>query len=127
MSIARKIAMIVSAAAILIFSALGGLNGIDGITSDGTLLQRSVSVASVLYAVLGFAAGAGVLFRRRWSYPLAIFWAIVITYTGTVASVAWAEQGQPILASLAGAFLICVVISGLVVWFVHIATRRADT
>ena len=119
--------MIVSAAAMLVLSVLGGWNGIDGITSEGTLLQRSVSVASVLYAILGIAASLGVLMRRRWSFPLAILWSIVVTYTGTVASVAWAEQGQPILAPLAGAFLLCVVICGLVVWCVHIATRRTTT
>ena len=124
---ARYIALIVAAGAMLILSALGGLNGIDGLDDDGTILQRSVSIASVLYAALGFAAGAGVLFRRRWSYALAILWAIAVTYTGTVASVAWAEQGQSILAPLAGAFLICVVVCGLVVWAVHIATRRTES
>lgn len=124
---ARYIALIVAAGAMLILSALGGLNGIDGLDDDGTLLQRSVSIASVLYAAFGLAAGAGVLFRRRWSYPLAIVWAILVTYTGSVASVAWAEKGQPIFAPVVGAFLLCFVICGFVVWCVHIATRPTVT
>jgi hypothetical protein len=123
MSLARKIAMILSAGAILVVSVLGGMNGIDGITDDGTLLQRSVSVASVLYAALGIATGVGIILRRRWSFPLAIVWSIVVTYTGTAASVAWAEKGQPILAPLAGAFLLCVVVCALIVWCVHIVTH----
>lgn len=108
--------------AVLVISALGGMNGIDGISDDGTILQRSVPIGSLIYAVFGVAAGVGVLLRRRWSYPLTILWAIAITYTGTVASFAWADGDQPILAAAAGAFLLCVVICGLVVWGVGIAT-----
>jgi len=123
MGIGRKIVMILSAAAVLVVSALGGLNAIGDLGDDGTPLQRSVAIASVIYAALGFAAGLGVLMRRRGSLKLAILWALVVTYTGTVASVAWAERGQPIVASLVGAFLICVLICGLVVWGVSIASR----
>lgn len=119
----RNIAIIGSVVAILVMSALGGLNGLDGLSADGTLLQRSVPVASVIYAVLGLAAGLGVLLRHRWSFFVAILWGVVVTYTGTVASVAWAEGDQPVFASAAMAFALCVVICGLVIWGVHIATR----
>jgi hypothetical protein len=123
MSTWRRVALILSAGILLIFSALGGLNGIGELKNGGTPLQRSVPIASILYGALGLAAGAGVLFRRRWSFTVAILWALAITYTGTVASVAWAEPEQPIVASLVGAFLLCAVISGLIVWGVHAATR----
>ena len=122
--IKRKIAMFLSAAVLIAISVLGGMNGWDELPSEGTPLQRSVAIASLIYAVLGIFAGIGVLLRKSWSFPVAILWAVVTTYTGTVASVAWAERGQPIKASLITAFLGCNVICGLVAWGVYIATRR---
>ena len=121
--IKRNIIMALSVVFILVMSALGGLNGIDGLTDDGTLLQRSVPIASVIYAVCGLLAGVGVLLKRAWSFPMAILWALATTYTGSVASIAWAERGQPILMSFVMALLLCVVICGLVVWGVRIVVR----
>ena len=115
--------MALSVVLILVISALGGLNGIDGLTDDGTLLQRSVPIASVIYAACGFLAAVGVLLRRPWSLHMAILWALATTYTGSVASIAWAERGQPILMSFVMALLLCVVICGLIVWGVRIAVR----
>ena len=118
--------MLLSAAIVTVISVLGGMNGIDGLPDEGTFFQKSVAVASIIYALLGIGAGVGVLLRKRWSLTLAILWGVVVTYTGTVASVAWAERGQPIMASLVLALLICVVVCGLVIWGVHIATDYAD-
>jgi hypothetical protein len=116
--------MFLSAAALIAISVLGGINGWDELPSDGTPLQRSVAIGSLIYAFLGIVAGVGVLLRKSWSFPMAILWAIATTYTGTVASVAWAERGQPIKASLIIAFIGCVVICGLVAWGAYVATRR---
>jgi hypothetical protein len=109
---------------ILVISALGGLNGLDGLSNDGTVLQRSVPIASVFYGVCGIMAAVGVLMKRAWSFPLAILWAVATTYTGSVASIAWAEQGQPVLMSFVTALFGCIVICGLVVWGVRIAIRE---
>ena len=105
-------------------SVLGGMNGIDGLDDNGTALQRSVPIASIVYAVFGIMAGVGVLLKRAWGLPVAILWALATTYTGSVASIAWAEDGQPILMSFVMALLLCIVISGLVVWGVRIALRK---
>jgi len=121
--IKRNIAMLLSAAFIIGISVLGGRDGIDGITDNGTALQRSVPIASVIYAACGIIAGVGVLLKRAWSFPLAILWAIAAAYTGSVASVAWAETGQPVLMAFAGALVGCIVICGLVLWGVRIAIR----
>ena len=122
--IKRNIAMFLSAAALIAISILGGINGWDDLASEGTPLQKSVAIGNLIYAVLGLVAGVGVLLRKSWSFPMAILWAVATTYTGTAASVAWAERGQPIKASLITAFIGCTVICGLVVWGAYIATRR---
>lgn len=124
--IKRKIAMFLSAAALIAISILGGMNGWDDLSGDGTPLQKSVAIGTLIYAFLGFVAGVGVLLRRSWAFPMAILWAIATTYTGTAASVAWAEYRQPIRDSLIIAFIGCTVICGLVVWGVRIATRRSS-
>jgi len=116
--------MFLSAAVIIAIAILGGMNGIDSIGDDGTVLQRSVGIASLIYSACGLLAGVGVLMKRAWSFPVAILWALVTTYTGSVASIAWAERGQPIFASFITALILCVVICGLVVWGVRIAVTK---
>ena len=54
---------------ILVISALGGLNGLDGLSNDGTVLQRSVPIASVFYGVCGIMAAVGVLMKRGANIP----------------------------------------------------------
>ncbi len=115
--------MFLAAAVMIAISVLGGMGGIDGLDDNGTLLQRSVPIVSIIYAACGIIAGVGVLMKRSWSYPVAILWAIATTYTGSVASIAWAENGQPILMSFVMAFLLCIVICGLAVWGVRIVVR----
>ena len=122
--IKRNIAIVLSVVFMLVMSALGGLNGIDGLDDGGTILQRSVPIASVIYAACGLLAAVGVLLKRPWSFPMAILWALATTYTGSVASIAWAERGQPILISFVSAALLCIVICGLVLWGVRIAVRE---
>lgn len=117
--IKRKIIMFLSAAFMIAISVLGGTDGLDGLTSEGTALQRSVPIASVIYAACGIMAGVGVLLKRAWSFPLALLWALAVTYTGSVASIAWAESGQPILMTFVTALVGCIVICGLVVWGVR--------
>jgi hypothetical protein len=114
---------ILAATLLLIISALGIQNGIDAWTTDDaqTVLQHSITISSLLYGLLGLAAGAGVLFRRRWGYILSIAWSVVITYTGGMASHAYGGTSPSVtaIATLASA-----AIAGFVIWLANLATRQ---
>ena len=123
LTIRRILPWILAAALLLIISVLGINNGIDELSStdEPTVLQRSVSIASLIYGLVGLAAGAGVLLRRRWGYFLSIVWGVVITYTGGMASHAYGATSAPItsIATLATA-----VIAGFIVWLANMATKE---
>lgn len=104
--------------------ALGIQNGIDdmmGGDEKKTALQQSVNIGGLIYGLLGLAAGAGVLFRRRWGYLLSIAWGVVVTYTGGMASHAYG--GTPALTT-AVATVATAVIAGAVIMLANFATRN---
>jgi hypothetical protein len=119
--------------AIVLLLATGFLGLYNGIRDRGqglTALQHSVTIAVLLYGVLGFTGAFGLLRRRRWSVGVALAWAAVVTYTGTVASFAFhdptfAEPGT--LTAVLGSFLGSGVASALVVWGAHVATKPVPT
>ena len=104
--------------------ALGIQNGIDdmmGGDEKKTALQQSVNIGGLIYGLLGLAAGAGVLFCRRWGYRLSIAWGVVVTYTGGMASHAYG--GTPALTT-ALATVATAVIAGAVIMLANFATRN---
>jgi hypothetical protein len=122
-AIRRILPWIFATAFLLIISVLGTYNGI-GELRDGdatTVLQKSVSIGSLIYGLVGIAAAAGVFLRRRWGYILSVVWGVVITYTGAMASHAYGETTAPVTAIAA---LITALIAGFVIWLGRLATRR---
>ena len=119
----RILPWIFAAALLLVISLLGVNNGVDELRSgdETTVLQRSVSFSSLIYGLIGLAAGVGVLLRRRWGYFLSIAWGIVITYTGGMASHAYGQTTAPVTA--VGA-LATALIAGIAVWLANIATKE---
>ena len=118
----RILPWIFATALLVAISALGMYGGIDELRSvdEVTPLQRSVSIGSLIYGLVGLAAGVGVLLRRRWGYTLAIVWGVVITYTGGMASHAWGETSAPVTAV---ATLMTAFVAGIVIWLANLATR----
>jgi hypothetical protein len=122
--IRRILPWIFATAFLLSISLLGTYNGI-GELRDGdatTVLQKSVSIGSLIYGLVGIAAAGGVLLRRRWGYFLSLAWGVVITYTGAMASHAYGETTAPVTAIAA---LITALIAGFVIWLAGLATRRS--
>ena len=121
--IRRILPWILGGALLLIISVLGVNGGIDELLSADakTALQRSVSISSVIYGLIGLAAGIGVLLRRRWAYVLSAVWGIVITYTGGMASHAYGETSAPVTAI---ATLATALIASFVIWLAKIATKE---
>lgn len=119
--VGRLVARIVAALLLIVIACLGGYNAISEWDEPATLLQRSVMMGSALYFAAGLIGGLGILIRRRWGIIFAVIWGVVVTYTGTTAVLAY-DPGAT-LASVAGAFLMCVVITGIVVWLAKFGTK----
>jgi hypothetical protein len=119
--VSRLVARIVAALLLIVIGCLGGYNAISEWDEPETLLQRTVMIGSAAYFAAGFAGGLGVLLGRRWGVVFALIWAAVVIYTGTTAVIAYDPAATP--ASIAGAFAMCVVITGVVVWLAKFGTK----
>ena len=122
--IGRTVARIVAALVLIGTSCLGGYNAIDEWNEPVTLLQRSVSVGSVIYAVAGLIAGFGLLLGRQWSFAVSVFWGAVVAYTGTAAVIGY-DPGAT-LSSAVAAFGICVLLGAIVAWLAKVGLRGAN-
>ena len=93
MSIRRRIAWVLSILVLALTGVIGVNNGIREWSDAVTPLQRSVTGGVFLYGVLGLAGAVGLGLRRRWSYPVAIAWGVVVTYVPGAAVMAYAPDG----------------------------------
>lgn len=122
----KMAARFLSIALLLVTGALGLYNGSTELGQGATGLQRSVTVAVILYGVLGCAGGIGLLRRRPWSVVVSVAWTIAATYAATVASFAFSDPAftQPgTTAGVAGAFVSIALIGAFVIWTARSATR----
>ncbi len=72
---------------------IGIYNGIIEWGDALTPLQKSVTGGVFLYGILGVPGAIGLALRRKWSYPVAIAWGIVVTYVPGAAVMAYAPDG----------------------------------
>lgn len=122
----KRAALFLTVALLLVTGFLGVSNGSSEIGDAQTGLQRSVSMAVMLYGFLGFIAGFGILRRETWSVAVAIGWSVAVLYAGTVASFAYSDptfSQEGTLAGVIGAFVAIVLIAAFVVWTARSATR----
>ena len=117
----RIAARVLAGILLIVTGCLGGYNAISEWNEPETLLQRSVMVGSALYFLAGLIGGVGVLLQRRWGVTFAALWGAVVTYTGTTAVLAYDTAATP--ASVLGAFVICILITALVIWLAKIGTK----
>lgn len=115
---------IIAAALLIGIGALGIQNGIDDMMGgdEKTALQQSVNIGGLIYGLLGLAAGAGVLLRRRWGYLLSIAWGVVVTYTGGMASHAYG--GTP-AQTTAIAAIATALIAAAIIWLANFGTKKS--
>lgn len=92
-TIGRKIGWLISILLLAITGVLGVQNGIADWPDATTPLQKSVTGGVFLYGVLGLASAVGLALRRRWTFPLVVAWAIVLTYVPGTAVMAYAPDG----------------------------------
>ena len=99
---AWKAAWIVSILLLLNTGVVGVYNGLSELSEAHTPLQRSVTMGVLIYGVLGLAAAAALFVRHRWSVPLSIGWAVVITYVASAAAPAYAGKDATIGGTIVG-------------------------
>ncbi len=121
---ARKAAWIVAILLLLNTGALGLYNGLSELSDAHTPLQKSVTMGVLMYGVLGLGAAGALLVRHRWSVPMSVGWAVVVTYVASAASLAYGGEEATIGGAVAGG-LGAVLIGVFVVWCARTVTRAA--
>ena len=122
----RKFAWIVSIVLLLVTGAAGLLNAANEFRNALSPLQFSVALGGLLYGILGVTAALGLMRRRAWSVRLALAWAVIVVYVGTVASFAYSDpwfQRKGTLAGVLGAFVGTALIGALVAWTARVGLR----
>jgi|SRR5687767_1164719 len=114
----RKFASVTAILLVAVTSVLGLIQIPDEFRNDqGSLLQMTVAVGAALHSVLGVVLVIAVMMRQRWAVKAAIGWAVSVTYTASVASVAFETQRDAgvILGGVA-AGVACALIGWWVTW-----------
>ena len=119
----RRIAFWLSGLLLLVIGVLGVVNAVTEWSDWETAAQHSVIVSSLLYGLTGIVAGIGVFMSKRWGFVFSLLCGLAATWAGTIASIAWAEAGQPILRTALFALVACVLMMGAISWLAHVATR----
>lgn len=122
----KMLARFLAIALLLVTGILGLYNGSTELGEALTGLQRSVTIAVLLYGMLGIAGGVGLVRRRPWSVTIVAAWAVASAYAGTIASFAYSDPtfAQPgTLAGVVGAFVSIAAVGALVIWTARSATR----
>ncbi len=122
----RNAGWIAALALLFLSGGVGLYDGVGDLREAAGALQRSVSIAVLLYGVLGLAAGTGLARRRAWAVPLCVAWAAAVVYAASIASFAFHDPtfAQDSTATGVIASAISTTLMGaLVVWAARVATR----
>jgi len=122
----RKAAWVLTFVLLFGTGALGIHNGVTEVTQGTNALQRSVSIAVMLYGVFGLAAGVGLALRRPWSLIVAAAWAVATVYAASVASFAYHDptfSQSDTTTGVVAAFGGTALIGSFVVWVARFSTR----
>jgi hypothetical protein len=122
----KKLALVVAITLLLVTGFLGIPNGIDDIGDAQSGLQRSVSVAVIIYGFLGVIGALGLMRRQPWSLWAVVGWSVATVYAASVSSFAYNDPtfSQPgTLPGVAGAFVATTLVCAFVVWTARSVTR----
>lgn len=118
----RKLGWLLAILMLLATGCIGIYNGTHEWADARTVLQQSVTGGVFLYGVVGLLAGIGLALRRRWSFPAAVVWGVIVTYVPGAAVIGYGGADTPTSAAIvasAGSALI----AAFVVWVAHYSTR----
>ena len=122
----RRIAWVLLLTILGVTGTLGLYNGVSEWGDARSGLQRSVTVAVLLYGVAGLVSTYGLVLRRRWTVWATVVWGIGATYAGTVAAVAYGGEDASSVGVVA-AGISSVLIVAATVWGVRVATREVSS
>jgi hypothetical protein len=120
----RIAAQALAALFLIATSCIGGYNAINEWDEPVTLMQRSVSIGSVIYSILGLIGGFALVLRRPWTLAVVVVWGIVITYTGASAVIAY-DTGASLTTVLA-AIGLCLAMASLIAWLAKVGSRKPE-
>ena len=118
----RKAAWIVAILLLLNTGLVGFYDGLSEFADARTPLQKSVTAGVFIYGIFGLSAAVALFVRHRWSVPLSIVWAVVVTYVATTAALAYAGQDATIGGAISGG-IGAGLIGVFVVWCARMVTR----
>lgn len=122
----KKVGWILAIALLLVSGYAGVTESFEQLGQDVTALQRSVSVAVLIYGVLGFVGAFALIRRRPWSVGVTAVWGAATLYAATIASFAFHDPSFSQSGTITGtvaAFASVATICGLVVWATRANTR----
>jgi hypothetical protein len=96
----------------------GITGGLQQIGQSATLGQRIQTATQLVFGLLGVAAVAMLVVRRRWARLMLVAWGAAISISGGMAAVVWGGQGP--LPAAAATFA-----SALIAWLTQWAVRPA--
>lgn len=122
----RKFASIVPILLVAVTSVFGLIQIPDEFRNDReSLLQMSVAVGAALHSVVGALFVIAVLMRRHWARLLAVVWTVCVTYTASVASVAFETTPDTgVFVGAAAAGISCVLLGWWLTWAAKQLTSR---
>ena len=103
------------ATAVLGAAVYFGLTGADDILNTTTLGERSVGVTATLYGIAAAVALYAYWRRVRWLLAVTLVWGVLITVTGTLATIVY--EGGAVGA------IVALIASGLIAATVYFACR----
>ncbi len=118
----RRIGSVLSLLVLLVTGALGVYHGVDDLSDVTTPFQYSVTIGVILYGLLGLAAGTLLALRHRWSVPVAVAWAVVVTFVASTAALAYAGEDATVLGAVFGG-IGSALVGAAVVWGARIGVR----
>ena len=125
MRIGRRIAWVLLFAVLGLTGTLGLYNGVSEWGDARTGLQRSVTLAVLVYGVAGLASTYGLVLRKRWSVWTTFVWGTGAAYAGTVAAVAYGGEDASSVGVVAAGFSSLLIVAATI-WGVRVATRGDD-
>ncbi len=120
MSAGAKLRVGLGVAFLLLMGYTGITGGLQQIGQSATLGQRIQTATQLVFGLLGVAAVATLVVRRRWARLMLVAWGAAISISGGMAVVVWGGQGPlPAAAATVG--------SALIAWLTLWAVRPAMT
>jgi len=118
MSAGAKLRVGLGVAFLLLMGYTGITGGLQQIGQSARLGQRIQTATQLVFGLLGVAAVAMLVVRRRWARLMLVAWGAALSISGGMAAVVWGGQGPlPAAAATVG--------SALIAWLTLWAVRPA--